>query len=241
LKARPGKPGNYREPIRIDPGDGPNIEIPARLTVSAALAESHPEVKPGRSPSASPPTVDMQQVRRESLRILRIEQSGDRIEIFWRKPVVEVLKYRFEWLEISSQSSMDLREAPVLDAGTEKFSPEEFARDRIRIGNILRRSASEESIVKIWHPLHAVEVSAVSEGIMKAVFPSPQGRHALRIRITSVLADGSDSPVRTEIRIPLEPPARSSNAWFWWVGVALLGLALPLLAFTWLRKVKIRI
>jgi hypothetical protein len=236
LEARPAKPGNYREPVGIDAEGGVRMEIPASLIVSTSPEESSQESRNQipRTPIENP-TLDLKQLHREALRILAVNSTPEQIQILWKKPDVDVREYRFEWLEISSQSGREIREAPIQEAGTEKFSPEEFARERIRVGDILKRADSVDQVVKTWHPLKVTEIGSVSDGIIKAVFESPKDRPSLRIRITSVLADGSDSPFRTEIRVPLEPAKVSSKSWLWWVVSACLVLALSLLASRWLQ------
>jgi hypothetical protein len=234
LEALPAKPGAFREPLVLDVPESGDI----KLFVSVQALEALPDpASPSAPPSGSAP-LDAKEIRRHSLRILRVDQREGRIEVFWRSPAVEVLRYKFEWLEITGKSAEALKNAPITETGSEKISAEKIANERIRIASLARQAGqSGDGVVKKWHPLHGVEVQPVTEKIQKAVFPAPRNRYSLSIRIITVLQDGTDSPVRTEVRIPLDPARTRSSGRFWRIALAgVAGLALSLLAIRWLQK-----
>jgi hypothetical protein len=129
--------------------------------------------------------------------------------VSWHDPNPDPRTYRLELLQITSEASIARLAAVAPDPGTEKFSAEEFAAERLKFTKIFEQASKNDKVVKTWVPLEKVDLHESGNRIFTAAFPAPPGQQAVRIRISPVLSDGSISPVKTEIRIPLkQPPAR---------------------------------
>ena len=174
------------------------------------------------TPAAAPPTADRpDEPKHKSLHITRISQDKGFVTIGWQDPNPDPRTYRLESLQITSKASLARHNAISPDRASKKFSPEEFAAARLKFTKSFEEASKNDKVVKIWSPLEKAEIHEAGPAAFEATFPVSPDQQVLRIRLSSVLVDGSTSPVRSEIRIPLQqPPPRS-----WPVKTILFSLA----------------
>jgi len=181
----------------------------AELVVTADVHAASLSVATPTPNLPAPPVLNLAETRRQALKITGIFQEKGFVTICWQDPNPDPRTYRLESLQITSEASLARHAAIAPDVGLEKFSPEEFAAERLKFTKVFERASKNDRVVKIWSPLGKVETLEAGNATFEAVFPVPPNQQALRIRISSVLADGSTSPVKCEIRIPLvQPPSR---------------------------------
>jgi len=230
LEAIGTRPGSLRGRIAFKSGDK-LTEIVVSASVKAATT---PTPNPAAPNIPAAPTLNLTETRQQALRVTGIFQENGFVAISWQDPNPDPRTYRFESLQITSEASLARQAALATDAGSEKFSPEEFAAERLKFTKLFEQASKNDKVVKIWSPLENVGTHESGDGKFDATFPVPPNHQVLRIRISSVLADGSTSPVKCEIRIPLEqPPARQ-----WPVKTILLSLAALAAAAFLVRKLK---
>jgi len=190
--------------------------VPASLISPAAPAAA----PPGQNPAAFDPAATKQQ----ALRITGISQRNGIVAIRWQDPNPDPRTYRLESLQITSESSLSRQAAIAPDVGSEKFSPDEFAAERLKFTKKFEEASNDDKVVKIWSPLEKMDIQKSGDATFEAVFPFPPNQQTLRVRISSILADGSISPIQSEIRIPhRQSPSRHwpiQTIAFWLVGLA---------------------
>jgi hypothetical protein len=236
LEATPTQAGSLREPLIVDAGKGHRYQLSASVVVSPGEAELAAQSEKS-APSDEPAVVDLRQVRQQSIRVLSVDQSDGQIELQWRNPPTEVVRYDIERLEISSLLTEEIGNSTITEVGSEKFSPSRIASERIRVADILQEAGEKGTrVLKKWHPLEGVTLVALSDKITKATFPAPAGLYSLRVRITPVFEHEVSSTVRTEIRIPLDVETSPQRTWIWWVLATTAGLALVLLLVWLIRR-----
>lgn len=228
LEAAGARPGAFRDRI-VFKSEKTICELVVSAnveTVSVSQAPASPTPTPGK------PTLNLAETRRQALRITEISQDQGAVIVSWHDPNPDPRTYRLELLQITSEASIARLAAVAPDPGTEKFSAEEFAAERQKFMKIFELASKNDKVVKTWVPLEKLDLHESENRIFTAAFPAPPGQQAVRIRISPILSDGSISPVKTEIRIPLkQPPARH-----WPVKTILLSLAVLLAAAVLLRK-----
>ena len=205
LEAAGARPGTFRD--RIVFKSGKNL---SELVVSAKVETvSQASASPCTTPTSGKPTLNLAETRRQALRITEISQDQGAVIVSWHDPNPDPRTYRLELLRITSEASIARQAAVAPDPGTEKFSAEEFAAERLKFTKIFEQASKNDKVVKTWVPLGKVDLHESGNRIFTAVFPAPPGQQAVRIRISPILSDGLISPVKTEIRIPLkQPPVR---------------------------------
>jgi hypothetical protein len=224
LKASSKTSGHFREPIAFKWGDD-SLEIPATLQIAAPVA------LPPAAPTVTPPTFDPQNTSKQKLQITGLEQKNGRLILRWSDPNPDPRTYRLELQRLTSQAVLERESSALPDVGTEKFSPEQFAAQRLKLDDLLNRTGTTtDKVVKRWAPLEAVDLCATGPQAFQAAFPIPPDQQTIRIRISSILSDGTLSPVASEIRIPITPKAQAPWPSFQTIAVAALLVALVLLA-----------
>ena len=199
-----------------------------------------PSVAPHASPSASPeqkperPVFNPAETKRQALCVTEISQKNGSVILRWQDPNPDPRTYRLEALQITSEASLARQAALEPDPGSEKFSADEFAANRLKLTRLFEQASKNDKVVKTWEPLQKLDLHDCGNSTFEAAFPAPPGQQTIRVRITPILADGSTSPVATEIRIPikLSPPRR------WPVKTILISLAVLLAAAVLIRKFK---
>lgn len=217
LTAFPSGNGTLREPIVLESTLGQIEPLVASVTI---LEKTPVEKRPSESfEPESPPLVDGRRIAREALRIHSISTEGGEVRIRWSDPLPGRFEYLLHWLEITSSSVLAMENSSISEAGTEKFSPEKFASERLRHREAIETPLENDRVVKRWMLLRSAKINELPEGLRELVFPVPKDRYSIKVRISRVLGDGSISPTRTEIRIPLAP--QKSNSFPLW-GVLLI-------------------
>lgn len=181
------------------------------LLVSATVPSVAPHANPTASPEQKPerPVFNIAETKRQALRVTEISQEKGMVVLQWQDPNPEPRTYRVEALQITSEASLARQAAVAPDLGSEKFSAEEFAAERLKFTKIFEQVSKNDKVVKTWVPLEKLELHESGNRVFTATFSAPSGQPVIRLRISSILPDGSTSPIQTEIRIPLnQPPAR---------------------------------
>jgi hypothetical protein len=183
----------------------------AELIVSVTVPGHTTPAMPGPTPEQQPskPTINLAETQRQALRVTKISQNKGVVSVCWQDPNPDRRTYRVDSLRITSESSLARQAAVAPDVGSDKFSPEEFAAERLKLSKIFENASKHDNVVKIWSPVEKLDLRESGNATFVANFPAQPNAAAMRIRISSVLPDGSTSPVQTQIRIPLvQPPPR---------------------------------
>jgi len=231
LTAVPSGNGTFREPIVLESCTG-QIEP---LMASVTILEQHREEKASKPLAPdSPMLVDGRRIAREALRIHSISTEGGKVRILWSDPLPGKFAYRFHWLEITSFSALALENSPISEAGTEKFSPEKFAAERLNFKKNLVLPSSEDRVVKRWRLIRNAQTRLNENATHELIFTAPKDRFSLRVKISRILPDGSSSPTSMEIHIPLLP--EKSNGFPWRLVSFAMLLILALLLLWYIRR-----
>ncbi|MFZ4774376.1 MAG: hypothetical protein ACOYM3_03380 [Terrimicrobiaceae bacterium] len=207
LEAAGTRPGALRDRI-VFKSDTTSLELLVVASVNTP-AVAAPTPASGQAPTR--PSIDFAETKRKALRISEISQQKGIITIAWQDPNPDPRTYQLDFLQITSEASLARQAAIAPDVGADKFSATEFAAERLKLTKIFERASKNDKIVKTWTPLEKFEVNKTGDGTFEATFPAPPNQQVIRVRISSVLAEGSTSPVRTEIRIPLQQ--ETSRPW----------------------------
>jgi hypothetical protein len=201
----------------------------AELVVSITVPAGGPS--PSSTPAPEKPAA-VPAAKHLPLRVTKISQDKGAVSVCWQDPNPDRRTYRVDSLRLTSSASLARQAAIGPDVGSEKFSPEEFAAERLKLSKIFEQASKNDKVVKIWSPLEKLDLRESGNATFTATFPAQPNAPAMRVRISSVLPDGSTSPVQTEIRIPLvQPPPRR-----WPVKTILLTLAALAAATVLVRK-----
>ena len=230
LEAIGTRPGSLRDRIVFKSGDKLSELIVSASVKASAVATPvpNPSVPP------PPPTLNLAETRRQALRITGIFQDMGFVTVSWQDPNPDPRTYRLESLQITSEASLARHAAIAPDVESEKFSSEEFAAERLKFTKIFERASKNDKVVKVWSPLEKLDIRDSGNATFEVAFPVPPNQQVLRIRISSVLTDGSISPIKCEIRIPLEQPPAGR----WPMKTILLSLAALSAAVFLARKFK---
>jgi len=222
IEAAATRPGTLRDRMLFK-YDDKSVEIIVSATVPAAQAT------PAATPAAPPPaqTINLAETKKEALRVTRISQNEGFVTVGWQDPNPDPRTYLIELQRISSEASLARQAAIAPEVGTE-FSPEQVAAERLKFTKLFELADKNDKVVKTWVPLEKAEVTPKENTSFEVSFPVPPRQPVIRIRISSVLPDGTVSPIQTEIRIPLkQPPARHwpvKTIFFWLVGLTALAV-----------------
>jgi hypothetical protein len=215
MEAAGARPGAFRDRIVFKSEKTHSELVVSARVETASQAPATPAPTPGK------PTLNLAETRRQALRITEISQDQGTVVVSWLDPNPDPRTYRLELLRITSEASIAREAAVAPDLGSDKFSAEEFAAERLKFMKIFEQVSKNDKVVKSWVPLEKLDLHESGSRMFTAAFPAPPGQLAIRIRISPILSDGSISPTKTEIRIPLkQPPARH-----WPVKTILLSLA----------------
>ena len=226
LDAAGARPGAFRDRIVFK-----SEKTLAELLVSA-MVEAVPPAPATAAPTPGKPTINLSETRRQALRITEISQDKGTVILAWHDPNPDPRTYQLELLQITSEASLARQAAIAPDPGLDKFSAEEFAAERLKFTKIFEQASKNDQIVKNWVPIEKLEIHPASNTSFKATFPAPPHQQVVRVRISSILAGGSTSPVRTEIRIPLAQQPRQQ----WPVKTGLASMAGLLAVAVLIRK-----
>ena len=205
LEAVAARPGLLRDRMLFKSGPAA-----MELIVSASVPDHTLPAAPAPTPEQpAVPTINLTETQRQALRINEISQDKGIVTIRWQDPNPDPRTYRLEYLDITSEAALARRAALEPDMGSDKFSAEEFAAQRLALARVFEQASKNDKVVKTWVILEKLALHKSGNRTFTATFPAPNGQQAIRIRISPILADGSMSAVKTEIRIPLaQPPAR---------------------------------
>jgi hypothetical protein len=186
--------------LRVAGAPGPRKSQPA-----AARAPSVETVPPSApEPAATPPaSLDLGETRRQALRITGIKQSDGTIQITWLDPSTSSRSYLIEALEITSLSAQARAAAiPPSTHGAIHDAPT-FMTERLKFSKLFEHASGNDEVVKIWTLIEGATFRTTETGEIEVRFPVPKDKPVIRLRISPIEPDGSPSPVKTEIRLPL--------------------------------------
>jgi hypothetical protein len=196
IEAVGARPGDLRDRIVLK-SDAGSVELVVTAKVRAPAAPTPAQA------SATPLPPSFQPL--QPLQITRIAQGNGTVVVRWVDPNPEPHTIRVESLRITSQSSLARQAVLALNVDAEKFRAEEFAAERLRLGQLYEKASKDDRIVKIWSPLEKMKIGELGNRTFEVSFPMP-GDPVVRIRILMVFPDGVVSDVVSEIRIPLQHP-----------------------------------
>lgn len=226
LEAAATRPGMLRDRMLFKWENASAEIIVAAMVPGGQAAVAKPTATPAQNTSA--PTVDLGVTKKQALSITKISQEKGLVTICWQDPNPDPHTYRIDSLRISTEASLARQAAIAPDVGSNGFSPEQLAAERLKFTKLFEQSSKNDRVVKTWSPLEKLEIQAKGNATFETTFPAPPGQQVIRIRISSILSDGSTSPIQTEIRIPIEQP--TIRHWpvktilFWLVGLASLAV-----------------
>lgn len=224
IEAAATRPGMLRDRVTFKYD---NIAEEIIVTASVSASPTSPPV-PAAAPAQNTAAFDPAAIKQQALRIIGISQRNGIVAIRWQDPNPDPRTYRLESLQITSESSLSRQAAIAPDVGCETFSPDEFAAERLKFTKKFEEASNDDKVVKIWSPMEKADIQKSGEATFEAAFPFSPNQQTLRVRISSILADGSISPIQSEIRIPLrQSPSRHwtmMTVAFWLVGLACLAV-----------------
>lgn len=165
-----------------------------------------------------------ERAKREALQITDILQHNGKIYIIWHDPYPgEPRNYYLQSELITTLSSVIRKRIRRLNTSF-GGSTSNMVEQRVRLDKELAQAQKNDRVISEWRPIKDVSIETDEQGRKVASFNIPDDIPRLTVRITSVFSDGSSSPFRSVMRIPIEP---NDNFWskYGWLTVGLILLS----------------
>lgn len=141
----------------------------------------------------------------EALHVKEILQFDGKAYISWFDPYPEKRTYFLQIERVTTLAAIARAQLRYLEAkSSSKFSSDEMISKRRALETELANAEKSNKVISEWRPMRDVVIRDIEKNLKQASFPLPIESRSITVRITSVAPDGTRSPFRSVVRIPIE-------------------------------------
>lgn len=197
---------------------------------SQELSIDQLEGKPAPTFSGTQVTVpatkpDPERMAREALKVKDIVYSKGKVYITWFDPFPMDRTYLLQSERITTMAAVVRADLAALEkaGGTSKLATGDIMKRRKELEDELAAVTKKNRVISEWRPVKDVTITTKGKDLKQATFPALEGARRMNVRITSIAPDGTRSPFRALVHIPLqEQPGFFAKYWKPLLGALLL-------------------